>query len=215
MRRLAVLAILAAVGLAGIVGPARASGPLGEVEALADCPAFQSFRKRTNPGEVRLTPGAVYALHERSRDGERLRLRAPDAPGETLRWVEADCARVVGAGAAPPREARAEEPGSTENVLAASWLPAFCEGAGGRRECRALERGALPAAERGFVLHGLWPQPRGRAYCGAAQGLEGVRWSDLPSPRVDRETGEQVVRVMPGAASGLHRRQWAKHGSCY
>ncbi|MEM6743948.1 MAG: ribonuclease T(2) [Pseudomonadota bacterium] len=205
------------LALSAVLAPAEpskaASGPLGAATAAEACEAFQSFRKRTNPGDVRLTPGAVYAVQERSQDDERLRVRVPGAPGDELRWIAAGCAVV--AAAAPAAPPPTSEPGSTENVLAASWLPAFCENEGGRRECVALERGALPSAEAGFVLHGLWPQPRSRAYCGEARRLEGVRWSDLPSPRVDRETGEKVVAVMPGAASGLHRHQWAKHGSCY
>ncbi|MEO0678938.1 MAG: ribonuclease [Pseudomonadota bacterium] len=202
--------IAAAVSVALLSPAAWAAGPEGTAEALSACPAMQSVRKGTNPGDVRLTPGAAYDVHEISRDGARLRLLVPGAPSEPLRWVEAACLRVQAAAAPAPAE-----PGSTDNLLAASWLPAFCEEVGGRRECQALERGALPSAERGFVLHGLWPQPRSREYCGEAEYLKGLRWSDLPRPSVDRATGLEVIRVMPGAASGLHRHQWAKHGSCY
>jgi len=97
-------------------------------------------------------------------------------------------------------------------VLALSWQPAFCEGAPGRPECRALGPG--DRAARAFSLHGLWPGGRGTAYCGAAAALEDRRWSDLPEPEIDRETAAALARAMPGMRSGLHRHQWAKHGSC-
>jgi len=34
----------------------------GSFLATQDCPAFQSFRKATNPGEVKLEPGHSYPL---------------------------------------------------------------------------------------------------------------------------------------------------------
>lgn len=117
---------------------------------------------------------------------------------------------------APPEAERrlAAEDGAGEAlVLALTWLPAFCEGAPGRPECRAL--GPRDPAARGFTLHGLWPGPRGTAYCGPAAGLAGRRWSKLPAPEIDAATRAALAEAMPGMRSHLHRHQWAKHGSCY
>jgi len=113
----------------------------------------------------------------------------------------------------------AERPRSGEDeagetmVLALSWLPAFCEGAPGRPECRLL--GPRDRAARGFTLHGLWPGPRGTGYCGRAGGLADRRWSALPEPEIDAATRAALAEAMPGMRSHLHRHQWAKHGSCY
>lgn len=115
---------------------------------------------------------------------------------------------------APPREGPApQRAGEQALVLAVTWQPAFCETAPGRPECRRLGPGD-PAA-LGFSLHGLWPQPKANVYCGRAAALAERRWSDLPEPELDAPTREALVRLMPGSVSGLHRHQWAKHGSCY
>ena len=119
----------------------------------------------------------------------------------------AACGTWLGLGSAALDGGRAQS-----MVLALSWQPAFCEGAPGRPECRALRPG--DRAARAFSLHGLWPGDRGVTYCGAATALKDRRWSDLPEPGIDRETAAALARAMPGMRSGLHRHQWAKHGSC-
>src|SRR5688500_1270964 len=40
-------------------------------------------------------------------------------------------------------------------ILAASWQPAFCEGASGKPECRQQGKSRFDANH--FALHGLWP----------------------------------------------------------
>lgn len=108
---------------------------------------------------------------------------------------------------------------SVENVLAVTWLPAFCERHGRRPECRAIARDPTLGWARQFTAHGLWPQPRERIYCGvgaeeARRDRDG-RWDALPRPGMDRETAEGLVDSMPGVAVHLHRHQWVKHGRCY
>jgi len=108
---------------------------------------------------------------------------------------------------------------SEDNLLALTWQPAFCEYRPGKPECEELNAGRLPVAESRLSLHGLWPQPRGKDYCGVSKAVlsqdKKGRWSSLPEPPVDAETRSRLQVVMPGVASLLHRHEWIKHGTCY
>ena len=76
-------------------------------------------------------------------------------------------------------------------ILSLSWSPEFCYSHPGNVEC---------AQHRGFIVHGLWPQFRGRRgpeYCSAAPA---------PSiPHVD-------AAIIPDPA--LVRHEWQAHGTC-
>lgn len=102
-------------------------------------------------------------------------------------------------------------------VLAASWQPAFCETRSRLPECRSQTSERYDAAH--FSLHGLWPQPRSKTYCGVDQDeirkdKEGG-WRDISWPRLDQELWNRLRQVMPGTKSGLHKHEWVKHGTCY
>jgi ribonuclease I len=82
---------------------------------------------------------------------------------------------------------------------------AWCEdGNENRVQCRALD--AASNADRPLVLHGLWPEYRKPGaypeYCQAG------------AFRVSAVLSERLLQVMPGAAEGLHRHEWRRHGSC-
>jgi len=106
---------------------------------------------------------------------------------------------------------------SNQLVLAASWQPAFCETRPGVRECRSQTSDRFDADH--FALHGLWPQPRNKAYCSVSPGLVRAdkkrHWHALPKLKLSSAIRQELERVMPGVASGLHRHEWVKHGSCY
>lgn len=99
-------------------------------------------------------------------------------------------------------------------ILAASWQPAFCEGAPQRRECRTQTKDRTDASR--FSLHGLWPRDE---FCNLPAGLEQQArdgsWSDLPALDLSPATARRLDEVMPGRQSQLDRYQWVKHGSCY
>lgn len=101
-------------------------------------------------------------------------------------------------------------------LLAVSWQPAFCEGHGGLPECRSQSPLRFDADH--FSLHGLWPQPREKAYCGVAAWQEKASrrgdWQSLPSPSLSAATWRNLGRAMPGTMSGLDRHEWLKHGTC-
>ncbi|MDP4023871.1 ribonuclease T2 [Methylobacterium sp. NEAU 140] len=115
----------------------------------------------------------------------------------------AAAAFLAGAGAAAAQDyggfGRKAEPGDFDfYVLALSWSPTYCAGAGERRD----EAQCAPGRGLGFVVHGLWPQ-YARGYpenCGA-----------YPRP-VSRQALEVAGQVFP--SEGLARYEWRKHGTC-
>ncbi|MFD2836196.1 hypothetical protein ACFS3C_04925 [Azotobacter vinelandii] len=108
----------------------------GTFVAGQSCEAYQSFRKKTNPGAVKTEPGREYRIREiDERDYQWLRIEMP-GNAEPLRWVPADCGD---AGALEPASsARRERPQQSAGVcqtpglqdsyvLAITWQPGFCE----------------------------------------------------------------------------------------
>ena len=99
-------------------------------------------------------------------------------------------------------------------VLAASWEPAFCEGAPDKPECQSLGSKRFDASH--FALHGLWPDDE---YCGVSSTQverdKAGRWSQLPPVELDIATRAALDEAMPGTRSQLERHEWLKHGTCY
>ncbi|EGV50929.1 MULTISPECIES: ribonuclease T2 family protein [sulfur-oxidizing symbionts] len=118
------------------------------------------------------------------------------------------------AGADQPGRAHAAD---ADYLLALSWQPAFCETHRNKQECRSQQVGRYDASH--LSLHGLWPQPKSKVYCGVSKKLrkrdKRGRWQGLPRLQLSTATRETLERVMPGSASFLHRHEWIKHGSCY
>jgi ribonuclease T2 len=83
-------------------------------------------------------------------------------------------------------------------VLALSWQPGFCEAGGsakGREQCE-------PGRQRGFVVHGLWPQNE--------QGYPTYCEPGGRSP--SRPALQEAQGLFPD--EGLARYEWRRHGSC-
>jgi len=220
--------------------PAAPAEPFaGSLIAEQACPAGISTKHQENPGQLRLVPGQTYVIVARNRaQPTHYQLRIPSAQPQD-RWVEVACGRFVAPLAAAPQapspradESRAPAPTAAatqagapsrqggmdaQYVLAASWQPAFCEPRPHRPECR----GQTPerADARQFSLHGLWPQPIGRAYCGVGQpqraASESGDWKRLPAPALTAATRSELQQQMPGTAGDLERHEWVKHGTCY
>jgi len=110
---------------------------------------------------------------------------------------------------------------TTDNLLALSWHNAFCETHRFKKECKINKDTFLNARyhETHFVLHGLWPQPRDNIYCGVNSTNiifdKHHQWNKLPAIDLDDKVKQRLKQVMPGFASGLHKHEWVKHGSCY
>ncbi|MFC5067608.1 ribonuclease T2 family protein [Flaviflagellibacter deserti] len=213
-KTLAFGALIAATTVQGAYADVSMSG---QFTAERACPAFQSFRRATNPGNIRVEPGQIYALVAKNReDATHYRLRVDGAlPIE--RWVEAGCGVVSSDDDGPvtPNAPLAE--GSGEFLLAISWQPSFCETRSQKTECRSQTADRPDATN--FTLHGLWPQPRNRVYCNVPSDLisedNASRWDELPAPQLAPDTRQALDVVMPGTMSMLDRHEWIKHGTCY
>ncbi|WP_279481626.1 ribonuclease T2 [Aureimonas sp. SK2] len=196
---------------------ARAQVPMvGVFVAEASCFATPSIRSEDNPGRIVTEPGTSYALIGRNASpGSHYLIRVPGAEPER-RWVAFGCGRVEDASqSADARPAPKTRSGGHDSyVLAASWQPAFCETRPSVRECRSGG-----TAGNGFSLHGLWPQPRGREYCGVPDDVRRVDergdWRRLPDFEVSAGTRQALSEVMPGVQSGLDRHEWWVHGTCF
>src|SRR6266536_5805604 len=147
-----------AVGVVAIVSfPATAEVALkGSLTATKDCPALQSIKKATNPGDIKLVVGQVYdVIAQNAETATHYRVRVGDAaPPE--RWVGIDCGTYQGTVAG----GGGGSGGAAEAVLALSWQPSFCETHSSKPECAAETAASFEATH--FTLHGLWPQPRSR-----------------------------------------------------
>lgn len=229
MLRTVILWSSALLGLLA-AAPAHAEPTDGYFIARDTCPAFQSFRNQTNPGNIRTEAGRAYEIIEinSSADPSHYRVLIPGvSPRE--RWVALECGvRTLEAGDQPnrqsenqsatsPKPADSPQAGPGDYVLAASWQPGFCETQPDKVECVTQDEARFDASH--FALHGLWPQPRGREYCGVDQATQDkdrpATWRELPEVVLSAPTRAALVEVMPGTASFLERHEWIVHGTCY
>jgi ribonuclease T2 len=213
MRR-KILALIGATGLIALLTcPSLADVPLsGSFLATKECPAFQSFRKGTNPGGVKIESGHSYPLlSKNAANATHYRVRIESAsPPE--RWVSVDCGTAKGENVGT---------GSTENqtrfVLSVGWEPGFCETHETKSECETETSDSFDATH--FTLHGLWPQPRRQEYCKVSQELieadKSGNWQALPSVDLSKQMRDRLIVVMPGTRSLLERHEWIRHGTCY
>ena len=225
-------------GLAGAVFAAsffssvhttHAQEPLeGYFIAQSPCEAYQSKNRLTNPGNIKIEVDRAYTMIGVNKTGgDFFQVVIPESPVTDRRWVRAVCGvHVVEADTNPPQGplptdlVQPTQGGeSTENLLALSWQPAFCETRPAKIECEALNGGMLPVSTRQLSIHGLWPQPRGNDYCGVDASVEALdksrAWERLPAPELSTETADELAVAMPGVASFLHHHEWIKHGTCY
>jgi ribonuclease T2 len=192
----------------------------GSFLATKECPAFQSFRKGTNPGEVKVEAGHSYPLLAKNAPNAthyRVRIESA-APPE--RWISADCGtpkeeNVGSQGSEAPGGISTEK--HTQLVLSLGWEPGFCESHSNKSECASERSDGYDATH--FALHGFWPQPRRREYCNVSHALieadKAGNWQALPSVHLTKETREHLAVAMPGTRSLLDRHEWVRHGTCY
>jgi ribonuclease T2 len=191
------------------------------------CPAYNNMKHTQNSHHVMLDPAKEYTVLN-DHKGQKLILVKGEQPAQ--RWVDGECfggERRIQSGEAgksiEKREAgantEAAEASSSrpeEMLLALSWHNSFCETHRNRKECR--RRQSVHPADNRFVLHGLWPQPRDLLYCDVSYRLKQLdknrQWNRLPRVPLSEEVRRELLRVMPGAASNLHRHEWIKHGTC-
>ena len=91
------------------------------------------------------------------------------------------------------------EPGQFDfYVLALSWSPAYCADGGDKRSPEQCQLGA----QKGFVVHGLWPQ------------YEKGYPISCPTDRKDlpKSSFEKAASIFPDLK--LAASEWRRHGSC-
>ena len=226
---------IVAAGLGGAVllmasGSAYADVAMtGTFTATQTCPAYQSFRKSTDPGDVKVEPNKTYAVIAKNKpDATHYRIMVKGAQPEE-RWVSTSCGRVEAtdrpASGAPqfptptpaPSTAGDTSGARATHVLALGWEPAFCDKHSDKKECGELTSTSFAGTH--VSLHGLWPQPRGTQYCNVAPNLSEIDrnhdWKDLPEPDVSAYTLNRLAAVMPGVESKLERHEWIAHGTCF
>lgn len=193
--------------------------------ATESCSAYQSFRKGTNPGNMKLIKDMAYELIAKNKvKATHYRIRVKDAqPIE--RWVSASCGFIltdcknssVSTGTSTGTSTTGNGNPSPEYLLAISWQPAFCQTHRSKIECETQDETRYDASN--FTLHGLWPQPKSNIYCNVNnldKSLDKRKlWGQLPKLDITSGTYENLIEVMPGVASYLQRHEWIKHGTCY
>lgn len=217
----ALVALVLAIALQWMpIAPAHANVKVdGLFVADRVCEALQSIKKGTNPGEITLVPDMVYEVLGQNKPQPsyyQVRVKGVGTP----RWVPVECGRLYIFSQSQP-EKEPEGPScpitaSTDNLLAISWQPSFCETHQDKTECQSQDASDFDANH--FTLHGLWPQPRGKEYCCLPSDFPQKPWSSQPNfdDRLDEETLALLEdRRMPGVESFLHRHEWYKHGTCY
>ena len=185
--------------------------------ADAACPALASIRKGSNPGAIATVPGQGYELQgANSREATHFQILIEGAEPRQ-RWVEITCGHAAPSCEEPEQSQGGGEASLPDNVLAASWQPAFCELRRRAPECRSQSPSHFDASH--FALHGLWPGPQENVYCGVS-GLdqaidEAGHWERLPPVRLSGRMRAELEEAMPGTRSHLDRHEWIKHGTCY
>ncbi|MES1150606.1 MAG: hypothetical protein ABUL54_01830, partial [Dongia sp.] len=109
-------------------------------------------------------------------------------------------------------------------LLALTWQPGFCATHAASAECKTV----TPR----LVLHGLWPDWDGNGdgkrddaddTCLSEDGRNAILaiekggaagWPKLPPVALSEASRGDLAGVMPGAAGGLDRHEWWKHGTC-
>jgi ribonuclease T2 len=207
--------------------PARADVPMsGTFLAASACPAVQSIKKGTNPGDIALSPGQRYRLVSANNTPATHYLVIVRGADPERRWVEIGCGAIATANTASAPQASPVTPavqspaaasptkGPTHYVLAISWEPGFCAGHHDKPECAAETPASFEASH--FTLHGLWPDPN--EYCGVSSSDiaadKASRWADLPAVDLSAATRSRLAAGMPGTRSDLERHEWLKHGTC-
>jgi ribonuclease T2 len=216
---------LAAIGLGLSIASCAAALAFEPLEGcfVADqsCPAQSSIHGARNPGSLATEAGRAYPLlgANRAQQASHYQIRLPDAQ-PTDRWVAVACGHTVPScapGAAGPAPGSGAGVPAADYVLAASWQPAFCERHRTTPECRSQTVDRFDALH--LALHGLWPEPREKVYCGVSRAEratdEAGRWNELPPVELSEETRADLAVVMPGTRSALQRHEWLKHGTCY
>lgn len=211
-----------------------------------ECPAFNNMKHTKNTHGVHLDLTKIYTILQHHK-GQNLILIKGEQPAQ--RWVDDECFSKRSESFNPANVQRVESGVvsiddelsnmsiktdltkhtkkyktkniSKKNLLTLSWHNAFCETHRVKKECKRsmFSFGRPKYSEKHFVLHGLWPQPKNKIYCGVDSHTVTMdkhkQWNRLPDLGLSDEVQKRLQKVMPGVSSNLHKHEWIKHGTCY
>jgi len=210
MGRLAFISALSVFTLLHLDSALAVDASAGTFHVSQQCEAFQSFKNRTNPGDLSVKPGQALTIAEVNREPYQW-VRVDVGRGKKdLRWVAADCGTVDGLVLSEAGGGVCRMPDQYDShVLAVTWQPGFCEhdrGGPAKPECQAMREGELKVDH--FTLHGLWPN---RKECGIDYGKCQGPALDLSAATVD-----YIKPWMPNFnySTQFGNHEWKKHGVC-
>ena len=202
-----------------------------DATATKACEAFNNLKHNKNYGHVVLKPDNSYQIL-RQQKGNYF-IKVPNAK-PMMRWVDVSCfnanaepkvekkvgilSRLFGKKSETKSEvtkSSIKSSGNLDALLVLSWHNTFCETHSNKKECK--RNGG--DAKNHLVLHGLWPQPRNREYCGLSGKIKQLdkfkQWNALPKLKLNSDVLNLMQKYMPGVQSNLQRHEYYKHGSCY
>jgi len=133
----------------------------GCFQASQSCEAYQSFRKQTNPGTIRLEKNTQYKVLENNKNMKAYRVHI-DGIDKPSRWVAKSCGDwikscTINKEQISNKRDKKKLKNQQQYLLALTWQPSFCENKPNRKECRTQTTNRYDAKH--WSLHGLWPQP--------------------------------------------------------
>ncbi len=185
-----------------------------QAKATQECPAWNNLAHSKNIENLKLQIDRKYTVLEHHKGQYLIKL---NYPFKTQRWVDDICLnRVNFSDNNLDKTKKSKNPHNNQNLLLAlSWSNYFCKTHPNKKECRPLYN----LSKNHLVLHGLWPQPRSRVYCGISNQLKELdykhRWHNLPKISLSPKDKILEKQYFPGFLSALDRHEWIKHGVCY
>ncbi len=216
MKKVIITALLTAFCCGNVLAAEDVSGTF---KTTKKCEAYNSFKKKTNPGQVTVKKGKTYKAVEvnKGKGWDWIRIAVGSAKND-LRWVSKECGKAK-LHSDPDNEQGKKNVNNctTANqydsyVLAMTWQPGFCEHfayQGTKPECDAMmKQNNEKIVVSHLTLHGLWPN---KSECGPKYG----NCADTPLD-LKKSTVEEIDDWMPNFffSTAFGNYEWKKHGTC-
>jgi ribonuclease T2 len=178
--------------------------------ATKSCEATNNLKSTKNSGNISVISSQRYKMLDTK--PHSIYVQVPNA-NPSGRWVKKECFKEIISQPLTVNNSHAKL--AKQSLLALSWHNGFCGTHRNKTECK---KSLFGNKEYGFVLHGLWPQPKNLAYCGVNKKIVGMdknrQWSKMPNIGLSEKSIQDLAVIMPAIASGLQNHEWYKHGTC-
>ena len=113
-----------------------------------------------------------------------------------------------------PSSAEFDSSDSSSSWLVLTWGPSLCGAEPTNSGCKSGHVGTQGST---WILHGLWPQPADKQYCGVPKAIadraSDLRGSNMPSVDLGGDM-RNTLQSMMSDASTLAPHEWYAHGTC-